>query len=236
MDEDILRQIEQIIGYEFSDKNLLVKALTHSSAVDNRLMSNERLEFLGDSVLAVVICRALFDNFKNYLEGDLTKIKSKLVSRETCAQISGQLGLQKYLKVGKGMVSNRALSGSLAAGVLETVIAAIHIDGGFEAARDFILSNYGPLIEQADAEQDHGNFKSLLQQYSQEQFNATPSYLLLDEKGPDHNKCFELEVTIEDRHFTSAWGSNKKEAEQKAAFNALVELGVLEKSAEEPAE
>jgi ribonuclease-3 len=232
MDEDILRQIEQIIDYEFSDKDILVKALTHSSAVDNRLMSNERLEFLGDSVLAVVICQALFDNFTNYLEGDLTKIKSKLVSRETCAQISGRLGLQKYLKVGKGMVSNRALSGSLAAGVLETIIAAIHIDGGFEAARNFILRIYGPLIDQADAEHDHGNFKSLLQQHSQEQFNATPSYLLLDEKGPDHNKCFELEVTIEDRHFPSAWGSNKKEAEQKAAYNALVELGVLEKTAE----
>ena len=232
MDEDTLRQIEQIIGYQFSDKNLLVKAFTHSSAVDNRLLSNERLEFFGDSVLAVVVCQALFENFTDYLEGDLTKIKSKLVSRETCAQISGQLGLQKFLKVGKGMVSNRALSGSLAAGVLETVIAAIHIDGGFEAARKFILRNYGPLIEQADAEQDHGNFKSLLQQYSQEQFTATPSYILLDEKGPDHNKCFELEVTIEDRHFPSAWGSNKKEAEQKAAYNALVELEVLEKTAE----
>jgi ribonuclease-3 len=236
MDEDTLRQIEQIIGYEFSDKDLLVKAFTHSSAVDNRLSSNERLEFFGDSVLALVICQALFENFTNYLEGDLTKIKSRLVSRETCAQISGQLGLQKFLKVGKGMVSNRALLGSLAAGVLETVIAAIHIDGGFEAAREFILRIYGPLIEQADAEQDHGNFKSLLQQYSQEQYTATPSYILLDEKGPDHNKCFELEVVIEDRHFPSAWGSNKKEAEQKAAFNALVELEVLENTAEEPAE
>jgi len=236
MDKEILQQIEQKIGYEFSDKNLLIKALTHSSAVDNRLLSNERLEFLGDSVLAVSICQALFDNFTNYLEGDLTKIKSKLVSRETCAQISGQFGLQKFLKVGKGMVSNRALSGSLAAGVLESVIAAIYIDGGFEAARDFILRIYGSLIEQADAEQDHGNFKSLLQQYSQEQFNATPSYILLDEKGPDHNKCFELEVVIEDRHFPSAWGTNKKEAEQKAAFNALVELGVLENNVEEHAE
>jgi ribonuclease-3 len=236
MDQDFLQQIEQRLDYKFSDKNLLIKALTHSSAVDNRLLSNERLEFLGDSVLAVVVCQALFDSFDKYLEGDLTKIKSKLVSRETCAQISGQLGLQKYLKVGKGMVSNRALSGSLAAGVLESVIAAIYIDGGFEAAHDFILRIYGPLIEQADAEQDQGNFKSLLQQYSQEQFNATPSYLLLDEKGPDHNKCFELEVVIQDRHFSSAWGTNKKEAEQKAAFNALVELGVIEKTAEEPAE
>ena len=146
------------------------------------------------------------------------------------------LGLQKYLKIGKGMVSSRALSGSLAAGLLESVIAAIYIDGGFETARDFILRIYVSLIKRADAEHDQGNFKSLLQQYSQEQFNATPSYLLLDEKGPDHNKCFELEVVIEDRHFQSAWGTNKKEAEQKAAFNALVELGVLEKSAEESAE
>jgi ribonuclease-3 len=236
MDEDILRQVEQILDYKFSDKSLIIKALTHSSAVDNRLLSNERLEFLGDSVLAVTICQALFDSFTHYLEGDLTKIKSKLVSRETCARICRQLGLQKFLKVGKGMVSNRALSGSLAAGVLESVIAAVYIDGGFETARDFILRIYGPLIEQADAEHDQGNFKSLLQQYSQEQYNATPSYMLLDEKGPDHNKCFELEVVIEDRHFPSAWGTNKKEAEQKAAFNALVELGVLENTAEEPAE
>jgi len=233
MDEEALLRIEQIIGYEFSDKSLLSKALTHSSAVDDRLLSNERLEFLGDAVLALVICHALFENFPNYLEGDLTKIKSKLVSRETCAQISGQLGLHEFLTIGKGMVSNRALSGSLAAGVLETVIAAIHIDGGFEAARRFILRIFGSLIEQADAEQVQGNFKSLLQQYSQEQFSATPSYVLLDEKGPDHNKCFELGVVIEDRHFPSAWGTNKKEAEQKAAFKALIELGVLEDTANE---
>ena len=231
MDKAILRQIEQTIGYKFSDKGLLVKAFTHSSAVDERLSSNERLEFLGDAVLAVVICQALFENFTDYLEGDLTKIKSKLVSRETCAQISGQLGLQKFLKVGKGMVSNRALSGSLAAGVLETVIAAIYIDGGFDAAREFILRIFGSLIEQSDAEQAQGNYKSLLQQHSQEQFTATPSYMLLDEKGPDHNKCFELEVVISDRHFPSAWGSNKKEAEQKAAYNALIELGVLKNPA-----
>ncbi|MFH1715973.1 MAG: ribonuclease III [Planctomycetota bacterium] len=233
MDEETLRRIEQIVDYKFSDKSLLSEALTHSSAVDDRLLSNERLEFLGDAVLALVICHALFENFPNYLEGDLTKIKSKLVSRETCAQISGKLALQEFLTVGKGMVSNRALSGSLAAGVLETVIAAIHIDGGFEAARRFILKVFGSLIEQADAEQVQGNFKSLLQQYAQEQFSATPSYVLLDEKGPDHDKCFELGVVIEDRHFPSAWGTNKKEAEQKAALNALIELGVLEETADE---
>jgi ribonuclease-3 len=233
MDEQALRQIEQTVGYQFSDKRLLERALTHSSSVDDRVLSNERLEFLGDAVLALVICQALFQRFSDYLEGDLTKIKSKLVSRETCAQISGQLGLQRFLKVGKGMVSNRALSGSLAAGVLEAVIAAVYIDGGFDAARDFVLRIFGSLLDQADAEQAQGNFKSLLQQYAQEQFNATPSYVLLDEKGPDHNKCFELGVVITDRHFASAWGTNKKEAEQKAAFNALVELGVLEDLVEE---
>jgi ribonuclease-3 len=125
------------------------------------------------------------------------------------------------------MAPSRALSGSLAAGALEAVIAAIYIDSDFDNARSFILRIFGPLIEQADAEQVQGNFKSLLQQYVQEQFNSTPTYVLLDEKGPDHDKCFELEVVIEERHFPSAWGTNKKEAEQKAAFNALVELGVL---------
>ena len=236
MNKETLHQIEHAIGYEFSDKNLLSKAFAHSSSVDNRLLSNERLEFLGDAVLAVVICQTLFERFPDYLEGDLTKVKSMLVSRGTCAKIARKLGLHKFLKVGKGMVSSRALSGSLAAGVLETTIAAIYIDGGFDAAGSFILRIFNSLIEQADAEQAQGNYKSLLQQHSQEQSNVTPVYVLLDEKGPDHNKCFELEVVIADRHFPSAWGTNKKEGEQKAAFNALVELGVLEDTSEEHGE
>ena len=228
MDKEALQQIEQIVGYTFSNRNLLTKALTHSSSVENRLLSNERLEFLGDSVLAAVICQILFERFPAYLEGDLTKVKSMLVSRRNCARIAKELGLQKYLSVGKGMASSRALSGSLAAGLLEAIIAVIYIDGGFEAARSFILRTFASLIDQADAEQTQGNFKSLLQQYAQQQFNTTPVYEMLDEKGPDHDKCFESEVIIGDRHFRSAWGTNKKEAEQKAAFNALVELGVLE--------
>jgi ribonuclease-3 len=227
MDEQDRLRLEQILGYQFRDEELLALALTHTSTVDNRLLSNERLEFLGDAVLALVVCQALYERFTNYLEGDLTKIKSMLVSRGTCAQISRRLGLHKFLKVGKGMISNKALSGSLAAGVFETIIGAIYLDGGLESARTFILTVLGDKIEQANAEHSQGNFKSLLQQYAQENFNATPSYILLDEKGPDHNKCFELEVAIDDRHFTSAWGNNKKEAEQKAAFNALIELGVL---------
>ena len=234
MDKEALQKIEQIVGYQFSNRSLLAKAFTHSSAVDNRLLSNERLEFLGDSVLAVVICQILFERFPGYLEGDLTKIKSMLVSRRTCAWVTRQLGLLKFLKVGKGMASSRALSGSLAAGLLEAIIAVIYIDGGSEAARSFILRTFASLIDQADAEQSQGNFKSLLQQYAQQQLNTTPVYDLLDEKGPDHNKCFESQVVIGERHFPSAWGANRKEAEQKAAFNTLVELGILESTVPAP--
>ncbi len=229
MDKEVLEQIEQIIGYKFSDRNLPAKAFSHSSAVDNRFLSNERLEFLGDSILAIVICQKLFEQFPDYLEGNLTKIKSMLVSRRTCARIAKQLELQKFLKVGKGMGASRALSGSLAAGVFEALIAAIYLDGGFEPAQKFILQCFGELITQANAEHPQGNFKSMLQQYAQQQFNSVPVYSLLDEKGPDHDKCFESAVTIEGRSFSSAWGTTKKDAEQKAAFNALVELGVVER-------
>jgi ribonuclease-3 len=233
MNEDVLHQIEQILEHTFSNGVLLTKAFTHSSAVDNRLDSNERLEFLGDAILSTVICQKLFEEFNHYAEGELTKMKSMLVSRGTCAKVARGLGLPKHLIVGKGMVSSKALPTSLAAGLLEAVIAAIYIDSGFEAARAFILRNFSDLIEQIDSEEAHGNYKSLLQQHAQEQFAMAPVYVLLDEKGPDHNKCFESEVVIDQRHFPSAWGQNKKEAEQKAAHNALVELGVLRSSTEE---
>ncbi|MGD9109313.1 MAG: ribonuclease III [Phycisphaerales bacterium] len=230
MDQKNLQQVERILNYHFSDHQLLEKAFYHSSAADNRTLSNERLEFLGDAVLGVVICQSLFDRFPDYLEGDLTKIKSSLVSRRTCSRVIRKLGLQKFLKVGKGMNGSSSLSGSLAAGLFEALVAAIYIDGGFDAAKKFILNSFNSMIDQADAKQAHGNYKSLLQQYAQQHFNITPTYLLLDEKGPDHNKCFEVEAVIADRHFPSAWGTNKKDAEQKAAHNALEELEILEKS------
>jgi len=228
MNQDTLHQVEQILGHEFTDKAVLAKAFTHSSSVDSRLDSNERLEFLGDAILGIVICQKLFEMFREYPEGELTKMKSMLVSRGTCAQVARRLGLPKFLVVGKGMASHKSFPTSLAAGLLEAVIAAVYVDRGFDAARDFILNNFATFLDQIDSEEAHGNYKSLLQQHAQERFNAAPVYVLLDEKGPDHNKCFESEVVIDQRHFPSAWGANKKEAEQKAAFNALVELGILQ--------
>jgi ribonuclease-3 len=232
MDIDTLHHVEQLLDHRFTDSGLLMKAFTHSSAVDRRLDSNERLEFLGDAILSMVICQRLFEVFDKYAEGELTKMKSMLVSRGTCARVARQLGLPQFLTVGKGMITSKALPTSLAAGLLEAVIAAIYLDSGFEAAHKFILGNFSDLIEQVSAEEARGNYKSLLQQYAQEQFNTAPIYALLDEKGPDHNKCFESEVVIDQRHFSSAWGANKKEAEQKAAYNALVELGILPRTAE----
>jgi ribonuclease-3 len=227
MEDETLRQLEQIIGYQFCDRAYLLKAFTHSSAVDIRSSSNERLEFLGDSILSLVICQTLFERSPDYLEGDLTKMKSMLVSRRTCAKIARDMGLHEFLRIGKGMAGNQALSRSLAAGLLEAVIAAIYLDGGMEAAREFVLRSFDSVIDEADVEQAQGNFKSMLQQYAQQSLTTTPIYVLLDEKGPDHNKCFEVQAVVNSEHFPSAWGTNKKEAEQKAAFNALVTLGVL---------
>jgi ribonuclease-3 len=228
MNSRLVEQLAKKLQYHFSDSTLLKKALTHSSSAQ-KLDSNERLEFLGDSILGLVICQALYEKFPDYLEGDLTKIKSKLVSRKICSLIAGILDLDAVLNIGPGMQKSRALKGSIAAGTLEAVIAAIYLDGGFEPAKEFILRFFGPLINQADATQHQENYKSLLQQYAQQNLNHSVSYEILDEKGPDHNKCFESAVVIDHKRYPSAWGMTKKEAQQAAAYNALVELGVISK-------
>jgi ribonuclease-3 len=227
---DTMQQIEQALDYVFQDKSLLVEGFTHSSAADDRLSSNERLEFLGDAVLGLVICDALFNRFDTYLEGDLTKLKSSLVSRSTCTIITQALHLRRFLRVGKGMSRSRDLPASIEAGLLEAVIGAIYQDGGFDAARTFILTSFADLLDRIEVKGPNGNYKSLLQQYAQEHHGVTPDYVLLDEKGPDHNKCFECEVALQDHCFPSAWGVTKKESEQGAAYNALVELGVIKKT------
>lgn len=228
MDTETVKQIQQKLNYEFRDLEYLKEALLHSSAADDRRKSNERMEFLGDSVLSLVICKTLFERFPDYLEGDLTKIKSRLVSRKSCAVVANQLGLPDFMEVGKGMKSTRAMKGSVAAASLESIIAAIYLDGGMETAEAFILSSFEEMIRQADADEHQENFKSMLQQYCQRENSCTPLYELLDEKGPDHNKCFEIAVVIRHHRYPGAWGATKKDAEQKAAWNALQEMGLLE--------
>ncbi len=185
---DILARCQRRVGYFFRDPAVLRAALTHASGAEHRLASNERLEFLGDAILGFVVCEMLFHQFPQYLEGELTKIKSVVVSRQTCAKISEALGLQEFLVLGKGMTTTPTVPPSVLADVFESLVAAIYLDGGHDAARQFINTYIGPEVELAAAGELGGNYKSLLQQFAQREFGSTPTYHLLDEKGPDHSK------------------------------------------------
>jgi ribonuclease-3 len=220
----LLEDCERRIGYTFCDKSLLRAALTHASGAEHRLASNERLEFLGDAILGAVVCELLYHQYPEYLEGDLTKLKSIVVSRQTCARITEALGMHEFLILGKGMSTHPTVPSSLLADVFESLIAAVYLDGGTQVARDFICRYVGPEIELAAGGELGGNYKSLLQQLAQREHGTTPTYHLLDEKGPDHSKCFKIAAQIGSSRFQPAWGRNKKEAEQRAAQNALSEL------------
>lgn len=219
-----LERCQQRLGYHFRDPQLLYAALTHASGADHRLSSNERLEFLGDAILGLVVCERLFQQFPDQLEGDLTKLKSIVVSRQTCAKISQALGLREFLILGKGMTTHPAVPPSVLSDVLESLIAAIYLDGGIDPAREFVLAYFGPEIESAASGDSGGNYKSLLQQFAQREHGVTPTYHLLDEKGPDHSKCFKMSAQIARQRFAPAWGRSKKESEQRAAHNAICEL------------
>ena len=225
--DEILRQLEgcqERLGYRFKDRDLLRAALTHASGAEHRLASNERLEFLGDAILGAIVCEMLYHQYPEYLEGDLTKIKSVVVSRNTCAKISDALGLEEFLILGKGMTTHPSVPPSLLADVFESLIAAIYLDGGVDVVTEFVARLVGPEIE-ATADGDlGGNYKSLLQQLAQREHGTTPTYQLLDEKGPDHSKCFKICAQVGRRRYQAAWGRNKKEAEQRAARNALSQL------------
>lgn len=223
-EQEILEECQEAIGYRFRQPDILRSALTHTSGADTRLASNERLEFLGDSVLGLVVCEQLFLRFPSLDEGELTKIKSAVVSRRTCAHISRQLRLGDYLFLGKGMHLHTAVPANLLADVFESLVAAVYLDGGLDPAKTFILKYIEPEIDEVVEGEHGGNFKSLLQQVAQKEFNATPQYHLLDEKGPDHSKCFKIAAGIGRYHFPAAWGTTKKEAEQKAAMNALAQI------------
>lgn len=227
MSPDLRAAAENALKYNFKSEALLKEALTHASIADNRLHSNERMEFLGDAVLDLIICNDIYKRFPTYAEGELTKIKSAVVSRKTCADVAREISLDKLLIIGKGISSRAAMPPSLAAAVYESIVAAIYLDGGYDAASEFVMRTMGPKIISISESIHQHNYKAMLQQHAQGTLHASPMYELLDEKGPDHSKCFEVCVTIAGRRFESAWGTNKKIAEQKAALMALLELGVI---------
>ena len=226
-DVESLEAVQEVVGYRFANLDLLVKSLTHASVAETRLKSNERLEFLGDAILGAVVCQRLFETFPTYLEGQLTKIKSSVVSGKTCCEVATRIGIPQYLVLGKGMTGRTPLPDSLAAAAYEAIIGAIYLDGGLEPAQRFILDTMEDPIRAADSSEHQHNYKSQLQQHAQKVLSATPVYELLDEQGPDHSKCFEVCVTVRGRRFSGAWGPSKREAEQLAARRALEELDIL---------
>lgn len=223
---DRLDRCERALGHRFRDRSLLELCLTHASVARTRLASNERLEFLGDAVLGLVVCEMLFKRFPESAEGELTRIKSVLVSRSTCADLTRKLGLDRLVFVGKGLGSHDRIPTSILAAVFESLVAGVYLDGGLEAARDLIERVVDDELERAGGRDRGRNFKSVLQHLAQKRFGETPAYRLMDEQGPDHSKCFLVAAVIGENAFPAAWGASKKEAEQAAARNALSDLGV----------
>ncbi|NMC20022.1 MAG: ribonuclease III [Thermogutta sp.] len=222
-----LEECQRAIGYRFRDPRLLMTALSHASGVDRRQRSNERLEFLGDAVLGLVVCDLLYATYPDYLEGELTRLKSVAVSRQTCAAAARCLRLDDFLVLGKGMMTQTRLPQSVIGAALEAVIGAVYIDGGLAAAKTLVEPLMRPVIASLVCNAIEENYKSLLQQYAQKNLGTTPSYLLLEERGPDHGKTFLVAAELCGVRHRPAWGHSKKEAEQKAARNALADLNQL---------
>lgn len=220
-----LDAVEAILGYRFSDRGLLVLSLTHRSFTrfdPSHSPSNERLEYLGDSVLGLVISEQLFRDHPAIHEGDLTKMKAKLVNEATLANSAREMGLHLHLRLSpeEDRAGGRDRPSIVSDG-LESVIAAVYIDGGLEAARDVILRHIYSRKHQILTDSSQRNYKGELLELVQSWGEAMPRYIVLTESGPDHHKTFEVEVQILGKVAGRGSGNSKKEAEQHAAAKAL---------------
>ena len=223
----MIKDLETALGYKFQNITLLQNALTHSSYANERwhnsLLSNERLEFLGDSVLGMVVAEHLYKQFPDRPEGELTKMRADMVCETSLAAIAEKIGLGQHLLLGHGEDRlggrNRA---SILADAVESVIAASFLDGGMAAAegfiRQFVLTNV-PVKRMHNTD-----YKTALQELVQQKKNQTLTYVLTGESGPDHDKVFCVDVLLNDQCVGSGTGSSKKRAEQAAAQSALQAL------------
>lgn len=215
--ESLMELCETRIGYRFSDRRLLRRCLTHSSSAETRLDSNERLEFLGDAVLGLVICEHLFRLYPDQREGQMTQMKSQLVSRAICARVARKLQLHELILVGRGLTH---MPESILSAAVESLIAGIYTDSGLDAARTFILTAFEEELSLCHP-RETDNYKSQLQEQTQRFTGLTPDYLVVEERGPDHAREFRIAAKIGEQTYESAWGRSKKEAEQQAARIAL---------------
>ena len=221
---------EKLIGMEFKDKDLLKQAFTHRSFLNEHKSlkgkHNERLEFLGDAVLELVITHYLYDEYPDKNEGDLTSIRSALVNAQTCAEVAKKLDVNDHLLLSRGEAKDVGRARQyILANALEAIIGAIYIDLGYEKARDFILKNIAPMTEQIVKEQLWADAKSKFQEKAQDVEGITPSYKTIKEVGPDHDKKFTVGVFLGDTLVSEGSGDSKQDAEQSAARHALKEKG-----------
>ncbi|HHZ01936.1 MAG TPA: ribonuclease III [Tissierellia bacterium] len=230
---DKIRELERIINYRFSNKRILEIALTHSSYSNedkvNGKTNNERLEFLGDAVLGLVVSRYIFDKFPNYPEGDLTKLRAQVVCEDTLNLVATNLKLGKYLLLGKGEeASGGRHRKSILADAVEAIIAAIYLDGGYKEAEKFVLDNLKEYIKLAVKGKIVTDYKSFLQEYYQSKNqNCKIRYIVTKEEGPDHEKMFHVNVVVNKKVVGKGVGKSKKIAEQDAAKAALFAEGQL---------
>ena len=227
-----MTELEQIIGYTFKNPELLKEALTHSSYTNGKhLRSNERLEFLGDSVLSIVVSEHLFENLTNLPEGQLTKIRASVVCENALYPFARKIDLGKYIFLGKGEEHTGGRDRhSILADAFEALIAAIYLDGGFEAARSFILPFIPPLDKLSTGKFLLGDYKTVLQEIIQQNPGERLEYVLTGEHGPDHDKHFTVEVLLNGSSVGQGSGSSKKRAEQAAAGEALKRLRAAEET------
>lgn len=224
-----MKSFEKNLGYTFNDPVLLENALTHSSyanEVHSRFGSNERLEFLGDSVLSIIVSEYLYKNYPNMPEGELTKLRASLVCEKTLCMFSKQLCVGDYLFLGKGELQNHGNErASILADAFEAILAAIFLDGGMEAAKKHVLNFVIPELKSSEYElfKDH---KTALQEVIQRNPEERLTYVLIDETGPDHDKRFTVEVHLNSNVIGTGVGKSKKQAEQEAARQALVLMGI----------
>lgn len=220
-----LNCLENDIAYGFKNRSFLEEACRHSSFVNEHpemdLRDNERMEFLGDAVLNLVIGHILMDRFPYLPEGDLSRMRANLVNEFQLATLARQFQLGAYIQLGKGeMQSNGHEKRSILADAFEAVIAAVYLDGGFTAAFKFIETHFSQIIAEQDISMPHFDYKSRLQEVTQLQFKKIPVYSVLEETGPDHDKTFIVGINVQDID-TIGTGKSKKMAEQDAARRAL---------------
>ena len=218
--------LEERIGYHFKNQSIFLEAMTHSSFANEwrhkKLADNERLEFLGDSVLSLIVSHYIFDKFSKLPEGELTKVRANVVCESSLALKARRINIGNHLLLGRGEEASGGRDrDSILADCLESLIAAIYLDGGFSKARDFVIDNFMDLIDLAVNGDLMSDYKTKLQEILQSNTQDKIEYIVVREEGPDHNKTFYVEVSIGNKVIGFGEGKNKKEAEQNAAKYAI---------------